>query len=457
MKRAIIAVIGLFLVALVALAAGIVFAPQRTEQLWTTLRLPSAVFDQIVALAPAGVASTAEIDEAGASDSAALTASGTLETEEVSIAADPGGGGRVNAVLVEQGQTVQAGQPLVAIDDALLQAQLSEADEAIAAALANRAVAQAGPRPAVIASAAAKLRQAQAAQTGARQALADAERAQENPLDLDAQIDNAAARVTLARRLIEQERARQAALAALRAGVAGDDSDQGKTQRAIYEKQEAAAAAAIAAAEQEAAGAQRSLSLLRQMRANPVALTVQARTAQEQVRLADAAVAVAEAELALASASPRTENVAMAQSQVDAAEAARALLAVQLAQNTLVSPIDGLVTVQAIEPGEIAAPGAPLLKVADLNRITLTVYVPLARIGQVQVGQTAHVRVDAFPDRVFTGAISYISPRAEFTPKNIQTPSGRAETVMAVEISLDNPDGVLKPGMPADAEILVAD
>ena len=113
-------------------------------------------------------------------------------------------------------------------------------------------VAQAGPRPAQIAAAEAKLGQAQAAQA-ARQALADAERAQQNPLDLDTQIDNAAARVALARRLIEQERARQAVLAALTAGIAGDDSDQGKTQRAIYEKQQAAAAAAIAAAEQEAA------------------------------------------------------------------------------------------------------------------------------------------------------------------------------------------------------------
>ena len=193
------------------------------------------------------------------------------------------------------------------------------------------------------------------------------------------------------------------------------------------------------------------------MRAKPVALDVQVRAAQEQVRLADAAVAVAEADLALASAGPRPESVAVAQAQVAEAEAARALLIAQAAKNTIASPIDGLVTVRAIQPGEMAAPGVPLLKVADLGRITLVVYVPLARIGQVQVGQAAHVRVDAYPDRVFSGAVSYISPRAEFTPKNIQTPSGRTETVLAVEISLDNPDGALKPGMPADAEILAGD
>ena len=104
----------------------------------------------------------------------------------------------------------------------------------------------------------------------------------------------------------------------------------------------------------------------------------------------------------------------------------------------------------------MAAPGAPLLIVADLSQITLVVYVPEPRIGQVRVGQEAQVTVDAYPGRTFTGAVSYISPRAEFTPKNVQTQEERVETVFAVEIKLANADGYLKPGMPADAELVAA-
>lgn len=453
MKRLVIVLAVLIILAAVGLAAAVVFAPQPTQQVWQSLRLPPAVYEQIAQRLPARAAPATPT----ASATSPILASGTLEAAERAIAADPAVAGRVSAVLAAEGEMVAAGQPVVQLDDSLLRAQLGEADQAVAAAQAARAAAAAGPRPAQIAAAEAKVQQAQAALDGARQALADAERAQQNPLDLDAQIDSAAARVALARRQIDQARARQAAVAALRAGIAGDNSDQGKTQRAIYEKQEAAAGEAIAAAEQEAAGAQRALNLLRQMRAEPTALAVQVRAAQEQVRLAEAALTVAQAELALASAGPRPESVDVAEAQVAEAQAARDLLAVQLAKTTLVSPIDGLVAVRAVQPGEIAAPGAPLLKVADLSQMTLVVYVPLARIGQVHVGQTAHVRVDAYPGRVFTGAVSYISPRAEFTPKNIQAPSERAATVFAVEITLDNPNAALKPGMPADAEILVAD
>jgi len=147
--------------------------------------------------------------------------------------------------------------------------------------------------------------------------------------------------------------------------------------------------------------------------------------------------------------------VALAEAKLAQAEAARNGLRVLAAKVTITSPLAGTVTSRIADPGEMAAPGALLLIVSDLSQITLVVYVPEPRIGQVRVGQQAQVTVDAYPGRPFSGAVSYISPRAEFTPKNVQTQEERVETVFAVEIKLANADGYLKPGMPADAELIL--
>jgi multidrug resistance efflux pump len=184
-----------------------------------------------------------------------------------------------------------------------------------------------------------------------------------------------------------------------------------------------------------------------------VTADVQVSTALGQLSLAEAATQVAQAELDLAAAGPRPEAVAVAQAQVQQAQTARDLLLVQDGKYAIASPIAGVVTARSIDPGEAALAGVPLLQVADLGQVTLTVYVPEPRIGLVQVGQPVQVRVDAYPGQVFHGTVRHISPRAEFTPKTIQTPEERVQTVFGVEILLENPDGALKPGMPADAEI----
>jgi HlyD family secretion protein len=137
------------------------------------------------------------------------------------------------------------------------------------------------------------------------------------------------------------------------------------------------------------------------------------------------------------------------------AEAARDAAAAPLAKTTLASPSDGVVLLRAVEPGETISPATPLLRVADLSQLTLTVYVPLERIGQVQIGQPAQISVDAYPGRAFAGAVTAIASRAEFTPKNILAAGERSEAVFAVTIALlgDNLDDALKPGMVADVEI----
>ncbi len=111
----------------------------------------------------------------------------------------------------------------------------------------------------------------------------------------------------------------------------------------------------------------------------------------------------------------------------------------------------GLVTQVVVHRGEVALPGTPLMEIADLREVTLTVYVSTPDLGRVRLGQAVQVSVDSFPGRVFEGRVTRIADQAEFTPKTVQTQEERVNTVFAVEISLANPDGALKPGMPADA------
>jgi HlyD family secretion protein len=114
------------------------------------------------------------------------------------------------------------------------------------------------------------------------------------------------------------------------------------------------------------------------------------------------------------------------------------------------TPIDGVVLYRSVEPGEFAAPGAPLITVADLDHLTLTVYVPEDRYGRVMLGANYPVTVDSFPDEVFTGTVRHIAARAEFTPRNVQTTDSRKTTVFAIRLDLGSGAGKLKPGMPAD-------
>lgn len=449
MKRFLLVLLILLLLLAGGLALALFLAPDLVQQTWSGLGLPAQGFDRLASHAPAGWINARQPTDKGT----ALMLSGIVETEETAIVAELGG--QVIEVLAAEGQAVTAGQPLVRLDDSLLLAQLQQADQAVASARAALDLAQAGPRPADISAAAARVQQAQASLDGARQALADAEAARDDPQELTARINAAQSRVTLAQRQIEMQQARQAVLRVLRESIANDGSDQGQTQRAIYDQQQAAAAENSAAAQAELQGAQRVLNALRQMRANPVNADAQVRAAESQVRLAEQIVAVAEAELALAAAGPQTEAIAIATAQVAEAEAAKDIVVAQLAKATLASPIDGLVLLRAIEPGETVSPGVPLLKVADLSQMTLTVYVPLERIGQVQIGQPAQVSVDAYPGHIFAGVVTAIASRAEFTPKNILAAGERSEAVIAVTIALPDgrQEGALKPGMPADVEI----
>jgi len=144
------------------------------------------------------------------------------------------------------------------------------------------------------------------------------------------------------------------------------------------------------------------------------------------------------------------------------ADAAKARANLELAQTrldyaVLRAPVSGVVLTRPAEPGEVAAVGATILTTADLDNVYVEVYVPQTDLGRLRLGQRAWVSIDAYPQREFPGWISFINAKAEFTPKTVETYKERVALVYRTKIRVDNPEHLLKPGMPAEVVIRFQD
>jgi HlyD family secretion protein len=175
--------------------------------------------------------------------------------------------------------------------------------------------------------------------------------------------------------------------------------------------------------------------------------------ARQAYEVAKAQERSARERLALVLEGPRPDQIDAARWQVTQAEAALAQARSRLREAIVVSPIDGVVLRKNLEVGETANPGVPILTLVDPKDVWLRAYVPETEVGRLKVGDSARVRVDAFPDRVLAGRLIEIGSEAEFTPRNVQTKKERVNLVFRIKIQIDNPDGLLKPGLPADADV----
>jgi HlyD family secretion protein len=170
-----------------------------------------------------------------------------------------------------------------------------------------------------------------------------------------------------------------------------------------------------------------------------------------------AAVREAQERLRLMMIGPRPDAVRQARAKAESAGAGHALAETRLSQSILAAPLTGLVLSKHAEAGEMLAAGAPVVTVGRMDEVWLRAYIPETELGRVKVGQRARVTADTWPGRIFEGRIGFISPEAEFTPKNVQTEKERVKLVYRIKIFLANPRMELKPGMPADAVILTGD
>ena len=174
--------------------------------------------------------------------------------------------------------------------------------------------------------------------------------------------------------------------------------------------------------------------------------------------LADAARAqarAAAASLRLLELGPRKEDIAAARAEVAALEAGLRLARQRLAETRLIAPVAGVVRRRLLEPGDMAGPQVPAITLARVNPVWARTYVPEPMLGQVKPGMVAEILTDSAPDTPYPAWVGYVSPTAEFTPKNVETPELRTRLVYETRVYACNPDGGLRLGMPVTVRILL--
>ena len=403
-------------------------------------------------------------------DTTSLAASGTIETVEVTIS--PEIGGKVVEVSVDEGAAVKAGDTLFRLDDTLLQAQ--------------RTVAAAG------------LDLARAAAKTADSALTTAQANYDLALNTS-RLEATATRTSDWASELNSSTTRSEEIAAAQAEVDAAHTTRDEMQADLHTFLANPASADFAAAETRLLNGRAAFNVAQDvlLRAN---LSINAdlrnaaqsayndaqmeldaaQTTYDDLKDSDAARAIltARADLAVAEEryqaaqdrlltlqtgiySPRLTAAQAALNQAEAsaeqarlaipqAEASLALVDVQIAKLTVTAPMDGVILTRTLQPGEVVAPNAAALTLGRLEGLTITVYIPEDRYGELSLGQSATLSVDSFPGETFTATIVHIADQAEFTPRNVQTAEGRTSTVFAIKLQVQDPDGKLRPGMPAD-------
>lgn len=180
--------------------------------------------------------------------------------------------------------------------------------------------------------------------------------------------------------------------------------------------------------------------------------------AETALEVAEAAHDQTREALALVREGPRSETLQAQRAMVDQAGAAVARVEAQLDHAAVIAPFAGVVTVRHREPGETVAPGAPVVTLLNRDDRWVRIYVREDLIGRVQIGMSASIRSDTYPDREYAGRVVFIGSEAEFTPRNVQTEEERTKLVYPVKVRITGDENFeLKPGIPADVELHASD
>jgi HlyD family secretion protein len=382
-----------------------------------------------------------------------LFGSGSIEATQVDIS--PKVGGRIIRLTVDEGDRVRAGQIVAELETQEATTQVAQAEAAVTQAEAKVALAQQAVvtqqqvTDAQVAQAKAQAAAAGTAVPQSEAALAiEKQTAQEAVKAAEAQVNSAQAQVGAAESALGKARgdlSRQKALLA-QGAVAADQVEGAQTAYDAAAAQARSAREAVAQAQAQLASA----------RANLMQVEIQRRAVEAaRANLAQAEAGLRNAESGYTVVAQRRQDLAAAQAALAQARANLRYVQVIAGHNTIQAPRDGVIQTKNVEEGEVVAAGAALYTLVDPQDIWLRVFIPEDQIGRVRIGQVAHVSVDSFPGRIFEGRVIEKSGRGEFTPGNVQTQGDRVKLVFSVKIQLTNTDDSLKPGMPADAEILV--
>lgn len=410
-----------------------------------------------------------------------FSASGTFSAIETTIA--PEISGKVVEVSVNEGDEVEVGQTLFKIDDEVIRAQY---DQAVAAAKAADAAVEAATQQAASADAqyqltlqAALMQDIPARTTSWRTSTADdyrpawyfnkaeqidaaqagitsAEKAFTAALgDLEKEQKDASSKDFMAaeKRLAEAENALSVANSTLDQMEILNNQDLEDAAEEVKETAQAEFDSALAEYDR----------LLTDSAADAV-IQARSRVAVAQTNLDNArstllGLQTGDQSLQVVAAQKAAEAAASALKQAEAmreqAQKAQTLAQLQLDRATVKAPVTGVVLTRSLEVGDLAVAGGSVMRIAQLDTLDLVVYLPEDQYGKVNVGDVVNVTVDSFSGEIFKGSIVHIADEAEFTPRNVQTESGRKATVYAVKVQVPNEEHRLKPGMPADVEFIV--
>lgn len=359
-----------------------------------------------------------------------LQISGRIEGYDTDMGAKVAG--RIESVAVREGDTVRQGQVIVRLDDDEIQAQLRGAAARLVAT--QQAEMQARLQINLLESQIQEMElNLQQAQTDTKGRVLQAESGLAASL---AQLNEAEAKLKQAQselRLAKINRDRYAKLAK-EGAIPQQQYDQ-------YQMQWETAQSTVQAR-------QASVESFRKLVNSSQGQLVQAQTSQlnpnvRQAQLEGLRTQLAQTKLKLAGA----------QAEVASAKAAQQEIQAKLDYLNVVSPIDGVVTTRSVEPGAVVTTGKTLLTLINPKDVYLRGYVPEGEIGHVRIGQAANIFLDSAPNQPLPGTVTAIDTQASFTPENIYFKQDRVKQVFGIKISLDNPKGLAKPGMPADAEI----
>jgi len=357
-----------------------------------------------------------------------IRASGTVEATDVDVSFQIAG--RVIEVLAIEGQPVKAGDVLARIS-------------------ADELVQRVNQLHAALDAAASQVRQ----QQGAVRLRRDVVEGQIEQARGEAQASRMAADRVREGLRPQEVRVAEADLAQAEAQLTQARSDFERTSNLTKEgvvprQQLDAAEATLRTAESARESANQRLALAREgsRRQDIAEADARAETAQAGVSVAQAGRTDVEIQRAALEAAQAREKELRAQ-----LEAAKT----QLSYTEIRSPLDGVVLTKNVEAGEFVNPGTPVVTIANIDDLWMNIYIPETQTGLVKLGQSVRVTVDSFPGESFKGKITFVSAESEFTPKTIVTQEERIKLVYRTKVSLENTQQRLKPGMPADAEILV--
>jgi HlyD family secretion protein len=364
------------------------------------------------------------------SETEPLKVTGRIEGYDTDIGAKVAG--RIDFVAVREGDAVRKGQLIVRLDDDQVQAQLKGADARLDASQKQEEQArlQINLLESQILETQLTLQQAQGSAKG------QIFQAESSVAASEAQLNQAEAQV-------------QQAISELKlAQVNRDRYAQLVTQGVITRQQFDQAQTSYETALANLRSRQASVESFRKLVNSAQGQLAQAQTTGLNPDIRSAQLAGLRTQLAQTKL-----KLAQAQADVNKAKADKQEIQAQIAYLNIISPIDGVVTARSVEPGEVVASGKTLLSVINPNTVYLRGFIPEGEIGNVRVGQNARVFLDSAPDKPLNAKVSAIDTQASFTPENIYFQKDRVKQVFGVKISIDNPAGFAKPGMPADGEI----